>query len=216
MAPAADVPRHPVTPDDLDEAVQLALVALRRVPAGAWDDPAGSLTWSRWETVEHLADDLFAYAVQLGPRTPPDTGYVPFVWEARRPGGPTNGIAAQREAGPDGLLQVMEACGALLVAMARTTPPHVRAHHGFGHADAEGFAAMGIVETLLHTHDLVTGLGIAWRPPDGLCARTLARLFPHAPTDTPPWPTLLWASGRGTLPGRARLTDWRWYGAPPG
>ncbi|MFJ8863787.1 hypothetical protein ACIRD8_35940 [Streptomyces sp. NPDC102451] len=31
-----------------------------------------------------------------------------------------------------GLVQVLEACGALLVAMVRTTPPQVRAHHGAG------------------------------------------------------------------------------------
>ena len=216
MVQAADAARAPVTPDDLDEAVQRGLGALRQVPAGGWDDPAGTLTWSRWETAEHLADDLFAYAVQLGPRPSPDAGYVPFVWEARRPGGPANCFAARRDAGPAGLLQVVEACGALLVAMARTTPPGVLAHHGFGHADAEGFAAMGVVEVLVHTHDMVDGLGIDWRPPDGLCARTLARLFPHAPAGTPPWPTLLWATGRGTLPGRPPLTSWRWYGAPPG
>ncbi|GGT25410.1 hypothetical protein GCM10010222_79200 [Streptomyces tanashiensis] len=206
--------RPPVTADDLDSAVQLAVAVLREAPPAAWEGKAGSLEWDCWETVEHLSDDLFAYAAQLGPRTPPLDGEVPFVWESRRPGGPANAIHADRTAGPVGLLQVLEASGALLVAMVRTVPPQTRAHHGFGVSDPEGFAAMGIVETLVHTYDLAAGLGLAWTPPAGLCSRVLARLFPDAPSSTDPWPTLLWATGRAELPGHPRLTTWRWDGTP--
>ncbi|MFG2085404.1 MULTISPECIES: maleylpyruvate isomerase N-terminal domain-containing protein [unclassified Spirillospora] len=202
-----------VTADDLDSAVQLAVAALREAPPGAWDAKAGSLEWDCWETVEHLSDDLFAYAAQLGPRTPPMDGEVPFVWESRRPGGPANAVHANREAGPAGLLQVLEACGGLLIAMVRSTPPDVRAHHVFGASDPGGFAAMGIVEILVHTHDLAEGLGLPWEPPAGMCSRVLARLFPDAPRDTEPWPTLLWATGRAELPGRSRLTSWCWHGS---
>ncbi|WP_248965973.1 maleylpyruvate isomerase N-terminal domain-containing protein [Sphaerisporangium perillae] len=190
------------------------MAVLREAPAAAWERKAGSLEWDCWETVEHLSDDLFAYAAQLGPRTPPLDGNVPFVWESRRPGGPANAIHADRAAGPTGLLQVLEASGALLVAMARTTPSQVRSHHVFGMSDPEGFAAMGIVETLVHTYDLTEGLGLTWTPPADLCSRVLARLFPDAPRDTEPWPTLLWATGRTELPGHPRLTSWRWYGMP--
>lgn len=201
-----------VTADDVDLAVRLAVEALRDAPAGAWDGKAGPLEWDCWETVEHLSDDLFAYAAQLGPRTPPLDGEVPFVWKSRRPGGPGNVIHADRAAGPAGLLQVLEASGALLVAMVRTASPRTRAYHCFGVSDAEGFAAMGIVETLVHTYDLARGLGLGWNPPADLCARVLARLFPDAPSSTDPWPTLLWATGRAELPGRPCLTSWRWDG----
>ncbi|MFJ8039503.1 maleylpyruvate isomerase N-terminal domain-containing protein [Kitasatospora sp. NPDC096147] len=205
----------PVTADDLDLAVQHALAALERAPEGTdWDRPAGSLTWTCWETVEHLADDLFAYAAQLGPRKPPLTGEVPFVWEARREGGPANAIHADRTAGPSGLLQVLEAAGAFLVALVRVTGPQVRAYHGYGISDAEGFAAMGVVETLVHTHDLAEGLGLDWAPPAGVCARTVARLFPDAPAGQDPWRTLLWCTGRADLPGRQRPARWRWDGRP--
>jgi hypothetical protein len=217
MSPSAQAQPAPVTPDDLDRAVQLAVATLGEAPPEAWGRKAGSLEWDCWETVEHLSDDLFAYAAQLGPRTPPLTGEVPFVWESRRPGGPANAIHADRAAGPAGLLRVLEASGALLVAMARTTPARVRAYHSYGVSDPEGFAAMGIVETLVHTHDLAGGLGLPWAPPPDICARVLGRLFPDAP-DTPdgtdPWATLLWATGRAELPGHPRLTTWRWYGAP--
>jgi hypothetical protein len=214
MSPSSKADPLPVTADDLDQAVQLAVATLRLAPSGAWGSKAGSLEWDCWETVEHLSDDLFAYAAQLGPKTPPLEGEVPFVWESRRPGGPANAIHADRAAGSAGLLQVLEASGALLVAMVRTTPSGVRAHHGFGVSDPEGFGAMGIVETLVHTHDLAAGLGLAWTPPAELCSRVLARLFPDAPKSTDPWPTLLWATGRTELPGHPRLTTWRWHGTP--
>ncbi|MEU5957348.1 maleylpyruvate isomerase N-terminal domain-containing protein [Streptomyces sp. NPDC047525] len=206
----------PVTADDLDQAVQLALATLREAPPAAWESKAGTLEWDCWETVEHLADDLFAYAAQLGPRQTPLTDEVPFIWEPRRPGGPSNAIHANRDAGPAGLLQVLESSGALLIAMVRTAPPTTRAYHGFGVSDPEGFAAMGIVETLVHTYDLAAGLGLKWTPPADVCARVLHRLFPDAPSGSgaEPWPTLLWATGRGELAGRDRLTSWRWNGEP--
>lgn len=203
-----------VTADDLDTAVRLAVDALRKGPEEAWDGKAGSLEWTCWETMEHLADDLFAYAAQLGPRVPPMDGEVPFLWEPRRPGGPANAVEADRKAGPAGLLQVVEACGAMLAAMVRCSPPEIRAHHVFGASDPEGFAAMGIVEVLVHTRDVAEGLGVEWEPPAELCSGVLGRLFPDAPDDAEPWPALLWATGRGELPGRPRLTSWRWHGAP--
>jgi hypothetical protein len=207
-------PRRPVDPDDLKLVVHLAVDLLRQAPAEAWLRRAGSLDWDCWETVEHLSDDLFAYAAQLGPREPPQAGNVPFLWESRRPGGPGNAVHADRSAGPAGLLQVLEASGALLVAMVRTTPPRVRAYHSNGISDPEGFGAMGVVETVVHTHDLAEGLGLEWHPPAGPCSRALARLFPDAPAETEPRPTLLWATGRGEIPSRPRLNSWAWQSSP--
>ncbi|MCQ0005220.1 hypothetical protein [Actinomadura madurae] len=94
------------------------------------------------------------------------------------PGGPANAIHADRDAGPAGLLQVLEACGGMLSAMVRTVAPDVRAHHVFGAADGEGFAAMGILETVVHTYDLADGLGLLWEPPADLCARVLGPAVP--------------------------------------
>ncbi|MEV5490180.1 hypothetical protein AB0L47_19590 [Streptomyces bobili] len=206
----------PVTADDVAYAVRLGVTALHGADASRWDAKAGSLEWTCWETVEHLADDLFSYAAQLGPQSPPSDTHVPFVWSRKQPGGPANVIFADRAAGPAGLLQVLEACGTLLTAVVRTTSPAVRSHHVFGLADPEGFAAMGVVETLVHLHDVTEGLGLGWEPDADLCGRVLTRLFPDAPTGTPRWSTLLWATGRAELPGHPRLTSWRWYGAPAG
>src|SRR3954454_4387649 len=41
-------PPSPVTADDLDQAVQLAVAALREAPSAAWDGKAGSLEWDCW------------------------------------------------------------------------------------------------------------------------------------------------------------------------
>ncbi|MFC4532426.1 hypothetical protein [Sphaerisporangium dianthi] len=212
VSPSAAPPA--VTADDLDQAVHLVLGVLGGAPADAWDRKAGSLEWDCWETIQHLSDDFFSYALRLGRRTPALDHSPPLLWESRRPGGPQSAFRADRSAGPEGLLQVLEACGGLLAAVVRTRPPHVRAYHVYGASDPAGFAAMGIVEALVHTHDVAGGLGFAWNPPADLCARVLARLFPEIPATGDPWPCLLWATGRGELPGRPRLTTWRWYGAP--
>ena len=204
-------PRSPVTADDVSFAVRLAVSTLGEASATAWENSAGSLEWDCWETIEHLSDDLFAYAARMGPASPPLDDRVPFACESRRPGGPRNTIYVDRAAGAPGLLQALEACGGLLVAMVRTASPRVRAFHVHGVSDAEGFAAMGVAETLVHMHDVTQGLGLAWNPPADLCTRVLARLFPHAPVTASPWPTLLWATARGDLPGLPRLTGWRWY-----
>jgi len=204
-----------VTAEDVRQAVRLAVAALREGIAANWDAPAGSLEWSCWDTVEPLSDDLFTYAAQLGPEKPPLTTGVPFTYTRRQPGGPENAIFTDPESGPTGLLQVLDVGGALLAAMVDTTPPSARAWHPFGVSDPEGFAAMGVVETLVHMHDVAEGLGLPWVPPSGLCARVLKRLFRDVAMDAEPWPALLWATGRTELPGRPRRSSWRWDSTLP-
>lgn len=204
----------PVSPSDVTEAVRLAVEALRPAVSADWSGKAGDLEWDCWETAEHLADDLFAYAGQLAPSNPPQDGNVPFGWERKHPDGPILTIYVDRTEGAAALLQVLDASATFLAAVVAFVPATTRAHHTFGVSDPEGFAAMGVVETLIHTRDLAEGLGVDWTPPVDLCSRVLARLFPDAPTDTDPWSALLWSTGRIELPGRPRLTKWRWYGAP--
>lgn len=161
----------PVTADDLDQAVQLAVTTLREAPqAAAWDGKAGSLDWDCWETAEHLSDALFSYAVSLGPRTPPRSRDVPFACESRRPGGPDNAVHADRAAGAAGLLQVLEACGALLVAMVRTTPSGVRAYHSYGVSDRRASPRWGWWKPWCIPTTWPGGSGLPGRRPPA-CAR---------------------------------------------
>jgi hypothetical protein len=203
-----------VTGADVTEAVALLSAALRDVPDDAWDVPAGTLTWSCWETVEHTADDLFAYALQIGPADPPVDTHVPARWHHEREGGPGSAIFVDRESGTLGLRRVLEGCGAMLAGVVTLAPADRLAHHVFGASDPEGFAGMGVVETLVHGHDVAGTLGLSWQPPADLCRRALDRLFPELPDHPDPWETLLWATGRTALPGHPVRTSWRWDGRP--
>lgn len=86
--------------------------------------------------------------------------------------------------------------------------------HPCGVADASGFVAMACDELLVHTSDAASGLGREFAPTSEIAEATLRRLFPWAPTDVDPWSALRWANGRAELPGRSRLTKWRWHCAP--
>lgn len=162
-----------------------------------WSVPAGNLSWSCRDTATHVADDLIGYAAQLAAEA--ENSYLAFD------------IAVPPEAGPDEILRVVDAGGALLASAVRTAHPGARGWHPGGVADPGGFAAMGVVEVLLHTHDITRGLGLGWSMPDDLCRTVLSRLFPDAPDDRADGAaTLLWATGRGELEGHPPVRDWRW------
>ncbi|MGW5903103.1 GNAT family N-acetyltransferase [Streptomyces althioticus] len=187
----------------MEAAVAHSVAALGAVTDRDWAGVrAGRLEWTCRETAVHVAEDLIGYAGQLAGRVP--DGYAPFE------------ISLEEGADNTGTLRVISTMGALLAAAVRTTPRSVRAFHPFPfrHASREGFAAMGIAEVLLHTHDIAEGLGIAYEPPAELCEFVLTRIFPHVRPGPSPWPTLLWATGRGELEGRERVTTWRWYNNP--
>ncbi|MEU0911347.1 GNAT family N-acetyltransferase [Streptomyces althioticus] len=187
----------------MEAAVAHGVAALATVTDRDWTGVrAGRLEWDCRETAAHVASDLIAYAGQLAGRM--QGAYVPF------------GITLDDDAGNSGVLHAITTTGALLAAAVRTTPRSVRAFHPFPfrHANREGFAAMGVAEVLLHTHDMAEGLGIVYEPPAELCEFVLTRIFPHVRPGPSPWPTLLWATGRGELPGREPVTAWRWYNNP--
>ncbi|MFI7131936.1 maleylpyruvate isomerase N-terminal domain-containing protein [Nonomuraea sp. NPDC050153] len=198
--------------EDVRRVVALAVEALRDADPEDWEAKAGTLEWTCWETLEHLADDLFTYAARFGLEKPPTTGLLPFRTSSGRSGGPANVIFVDRAGGPEGLMTILEACGGVLASVLRTAPSTTVSYHVFGPSDPAGFAAMAVVEVLVHTHDVAEGLNLEWSPPRELCERVLKRLFPHVTVDADAWETLLWATGRMALPDRPRLTEWRWYG----
>lgn len=183
----------------MTEAVAGAAALLRTAAERDWDGTrAGRLEWSCRRTAEHIASDLLAYAGQLAGRA--QSAYVPFA------------LTLDEGTDHEGVIQVVETTGALFTAALRTTPPGVRAFHPypFRSAGREGFAAMGVAEVLLHTHDIAEGLGLPYEPAAGLAEFVLTTVFPHVRPGPDHWRTLLWATGRGELPGRAPVTHWRW------
>ncbi|MEU8431620.1 GNAT family N-acetyltransferase [Streptomyces sp. NPDC029216] len=191
-----------MTPHAVDRAVSLTAQALRGVAHLDWSTPASGLEWSCYDTAVHIAGDFTAYAAQLTGRA--TSGYVPFE------------IAEDPGTTPDGVIEIVEATGGLLSAVVAVARPGDRAWHPYGMADADGFAAMGVVETLLHTHDILNGLGVRdWEPEPDLCEQVLDRLFPQAQrAGAAPWPALLWVTGRAALGNLPRRPVWRWYADP--
>ncbi|MEV0172871.1 GNAT family N-acetyltransferase [Streptomyces sp. NPDC050803] len=183
----------------VQEAVASSVQLLRTVVDRDWQGAkAGRLEWSHHDTAFHIASCLIAYAGQLAGRA--QSAYVPFE------------ITLDDGTGNDGLLDVLETAGALLTATVRTAPREARAFHPYPYrsANREGFAAMGVAEVLLHTHDIAEGLGLSYAPAPELPEYVLTRLFPHVQPGPDHWSTLLWATGRGNLPDRAPVTEWRW------
>lgn len=184
--------------EQVTEAVAYAVSVLEEATGRDWaGTKAGGSEWSCRYTAEHIADTLIAYAGRLAARARQDVGF---------------GTVLDDEAGNADILDVLRTGGALLAAAIATAPREARAFHSYPHGSAnrEGFAAMGVTEVLLHAYDMATGLGLPYEPPAELCAGVLERIFPHVPPAHAPWPTLLWATGRGDLPGRPRVTEWRW------
>ena len=183
----------------MSDLVGLAVDAMRSALTPAldqtWEVPAGDVAWSRRATAAHVADDLFSYASQVIAQ--PERGYLPI-----------EAVIDPRASNAE-ILRAVEMCGRLLSKAVESAAPDVRAWHPYGTCDPDGFAAMGIVEVLVHAYDIAKGLELDWRPPSTLCAPALRRLFPEAPEGDPS-EVLLHLTGRQAWAGTERLTDWSW------
>lgn len=182
---------------DVETAVREMVGVLDPYVDMDWRRRAGSLEWSCWHTAVHVAHDLLVYAAQLASRA--SDSYLPFD------------LVVATHASPVEVLRIVSACGQLLSAAIAVAPPDTRAWH-WGMCDAEGFAAMGVAEALVHTYDITQGLGVPWAPPPALAEMVVTRLLPGAPQGPAP-DVLLWATGRADLEGHPRVTYWVWRAA---
>lgn len=151
------------------------------------------------KVVAHVAEVMLWYATDLA------AGNLPLD---------TMTLSLKDDASPADLIRTMETFAGVLAAVVDASPPEARGFHDWGRPDPAGFAAIGCVELLAHTWDAAGGLGVTFAPPAELARPVLRRVFPWAPPDADPWTALLWATGRGELPGRPRQTGWRWHSAP--
>ena len=186
--------------EDVRAAAAVCHEALSGVVDLDWSIRAGQLEWSCRRTLEHIPSAQIFYASQLA-----------LAAKERLPrarGGEDQLTVAE-------LLLSVVVNAAILEHVLRAAPASARAFHPAGMADPSGFAAMGCDEILIHTADIAAGFEIDFKPPEDLCGRVLARLFPWAPTDVGHWESLLWANGRIELPGSGpQDTNWRWHCAP--
>ena len=178
----------------LDEAGRF----LAGVQNESWAVPAGDVDWSCHHTAGHIADDLFSYASQVIAQ--PKDDYLPIeaVLDAAAP--------KQRA------VEAIMMCGRLLIYAVDAAAPTGRSWHPYGTSNPAGFAAMGVVEILVHTYDIARCLKRDWMPPADLCKPVLHRLFPGAPAGNAD-EVLLYCCGRRPLEDMPRLTHWSWDSA---
>lgn len=199
-APRPSWDAEPLVPDDIHVAVACCRETLLPALDRDWSVPAGSLDWDCRATLDHIGDALAAYVRQLATRSP-----------TQRPRFRNGDPGATIEV----LLDEIDSLAHVLAVVADATPPEVRTYHRMGMADAEGFVAMGCVETLVHTWDIAQGLGRTMNPPTDLSAKLLNRLFPWAPTGHDAWATLLHCAGRTPLDDLPHQhIAWGWHAAP--
>ena len=182
---------------DLGDLVCAATDEMRRALTGAasgdWTARAGDLAWTCLDTGAHVADDLFSYASQV--LAQPVDGYLPI--EAR----------LEKRAAPDTLLECVVMCGQMLRLAVKDTPMTARAWHPYGTADPDGFAAMGVVEVLVHTYDIARASACpGGRPPTSARRRWLAcspmhRAVPRQMSSCGARADRLWAVCRGCRSG---------------
>ncbi len=183
----------------LEHAVAASCEALTQTLDRDWTTTADDLTWSVRTTVEHTASCLVGYAGQVVGQ--PERGWVV-------PDAPLEPQMTSADA-----VAFLAASGAILASVVRTTPPTARGFHPYGTSDPEGFACMGIVESLVHTYDVMATFGVPWQLPSASAATALQRLFRDAPQGDPV-DVLLWCCGRQPLDDLARQEKWRWDGTP--
>lgn len=185
-------------PDDLVAVVEVCASTLEPLTGSDWTVPAGGLDWSCRQTLEHVCS--LGYGPQLASRA---GSFRPLA------------LMVTPDASLDDLLWTMRVMARVLADIARYAPPEARAFHPAGMADATGFIAMGMDELLVHTHDIAEGLDAEFEPDDRLARKVLDRLFPWRPPQANPWPSLLWANGRLSLPDLPAVgAEWLWHCAP--
>ncbi len=197
---SVDVQPVPLEPRHVVQAAHAVQEALWPALHADWSVKAGDLEWDCRATLEHMVDAPMVYVTNLAMRS-------------------RERLASIRGKEPDAtvehLLASLERAATILAQVAEAAPPEARGFHRAGMADAQGFVAMACAEILVHAHDVSSGLGVQFAAPAEVAHLTLRRLFPWAPTDVDPWAGLLWAAGRGSLPGRERQApDWYWHCAP--
>lgn len=198
----ADTPNH----SDLAAALEDAREHLKLVRENGWAVQADGLDWTCRETMAHILDDLGFYAMLLSGAHHTE-GYAPLMEFAPAPGRMECTLWPEEDAGTEAMLTCLDAVGGLLVAVVTTAPADRIGWHPYGNPDRSALAAMGIVELVLHTHDILSAHGIDYSGPEEVVARSLDRIFPHATRTEEPWHDLLAATGRTPA---TRGLAWTW------
>jgi hypothetical protein len=168
-------------PDDVVAAAATVEGALRPVAGRDWSVRAGPLEWDVEQTITHMIGATAKYTLYLASRCEHFIGLAVTRWP---------------DAANEEVIDSVVPVAAGLAAVAAVTPPGVRAYHVTGPSSAADYVGRACVELLVHTDDALSGLGVAFAPPEDLCRRVLAQQFPDAAGPGDAWHALLAVNGR--------------------
>ncbi|MGA2835048.1 MAG: DinB family protein [Acidimicrobiales bacterium] len=146
-----------MTDGELAETLNASFSALEEVADQDWAQPAGSLKWTCWQTIDHTIDCVHSFALQIGAEA--DSGFLPFAQ-----------MHAEATASPVDLLKGLRGVSALLVAVARESPQDRTASDGIVTLTLSDWRSRTAYEVALHTYDVVIGLGGSFSLSDELAA----------------------------------------------
>ncbi len=178
-----------MTGDEFAQMFDSAVVALGQLVDADWTERAGTLDWTCWETVDHMIDCVFSYAMQVGAGA--EQGFLPFTE-----------LHAQPDATPADLVAGLRGVGAMFLGVVRGSRRDAKASDGVLALGLPQWSARAAYEICLHTFDVATGLGVAFEPPGELAKSILGSegLWMldrnRAGTAVDPWAGLLLGSGR--------------------
>jgi uncharacterized protein (TIGR03083 family) len=179
--------RPMLVPDDVVAAATTVAAALRPVAGRDWSVRAGPLEWDVKQTITHMIAATAKYTLYLASRCDHFIALSVTRWPD-----------ATNQEVVESVLPVARGLAAVVAA----TPADVRACHVTGPSSAAGYVGRACVELLVHTEDALSGLGVAFVPPEDLCQRVLAQQFPAAAGPGNPWHGLLTTAKQQQLPGR--------------
>jgi uncharacterized damage-inducible protein DinB len=133
---------------DVNLAADVAIAAINSLAHSDWSRPAGELAWSCRRTLDHIVDALAIYSSAVALPVLSRDEWVPT----------RNG---DDDATVTDLLLALRRGAAVLEKVCETSPPPARAFHPSGMSDTDGFRAMGCSEILIHTDDILLGIGDA-------------------------------------------------------
>ena len=151
-------------PDDVIAAAAAAEAALRPAADRDWSVRAGPLEWDVERTITHMTAAAAAkYTLYLASRCEHFIGLSVTRWP---------------DATNDEVVDSIVPVATGLAAVAAITPSSVRAYHIAGPSSPADYVGRACVELLVHTDDALSGLGVAFAPPEDLCQRVLCAAIP--------------------------------------
>jgi uncharacterized protein (TIGR03083 family) len=143
-----------------DSGLSQCASSLRSVADRDWSVPAGTLEWTCWQTVDHVTDCIFSYALQIAGRV--RGGFLRLEQ-----------LHALPDAGPAELLDSLDAVGRMFAAVVEQAPPATISSDGYFDLSLSEWVARALNEMLLHTYDVMSGLGEGFTPQRDLCGFVL-------------------------------------------